>query len=134
VLILAGVAEAVPEEVDGAALPGHRDHLGDRRLQALVGIGDGELHAHQATGDEPTQELGPESFRLALAHLHADHLASAGLVHAMGDHQALAHDPAPVADLLDLGVEPQVGVAALERALPERLDLVIQALADARDL
>jgi len=31
VLILARVAEAVPEEVDGAALPGAAQRLGDRR-------------------------------------------------------------------------------------------------------
>jgi hypothetical protein len=33
-----------------------------------------------------------------------------------------AHDAAAVADLLDLGVEPQVGVAALERPVAEGVD------------
>ena len=37
-LLGAGVAEAVPEEVDGAALPGDAEHLRDRRLQPLMGI------------------------------------------------------------------------------------------------
>ena len=38
VLVLAGVAEAVPEEVNGAALPGAAENLCDRRLQAGVGV------------------------------------------------------------------------------------------------
>jgi hypothetical protein len=32
VLVAAGVAETVPQEVDGAALPGAREHPGDRRF------------------------------------------------------------------------------------------------------
>src|SRR5947209_849831 len=46
----------------------------------------------------------------------------------------LAHDPAAVADLLDLRVEEQVRVAAFERSLAERLDLLVEPLADPRDL
>jgi hypothetical protein len=38
VLVLAGVAEAVSEEVHGAALPGAAQHLRDRGLQGGVGI------------------------------------------------------------------------------------------------
>ena len=33
-----GVAKAIPEEVNSAALPRHAEHLRDRRLEALVGI------------------------------------------------------------------------------------------------
>jgi hypothetical protein len=39
-----------------------------------------------------------------------------------------------VAHLLDLGVEPEIGVAALERPVAEGVDLLVQTLADARDL
>src|SRR5215216_1581850 len=109
------MAEAVPEEVDAAALPRHAQHLRDRRLQSLVGVGDAELHAPQAAADQAAQELCPERLRLALADVEADHLAPSGLVHGVGDHQALALNAAAVADLLDLRVEPQVGIAALER-------------------
>jgi hypothetical protein len=52
----------------------------------------------------------------------------------VGDDHAPPHHPAPVTDLLDLGVEEQLGVAALERALAEGLDLVIEQSAAARDL
>ena len=71
---------------------------------------------------------------LALADVEADHLPVARLVHAVGEDQALAEDPAAVADLLHLRIQPQVGVGALERPLPKRVDLLVEALADPRDL
>src|SRR5262249_20908341 len=46
----------------------------------------------------------------------------------------LAHDTSRVSDLLHLRVEPQVRIRAAERTVAERLDLLIEALADARDL
>jgi hypothetical protein len=55
-------------------------------------------------------------------------------VHAVGEHERLAHDPAAVSDLLDLGVEPQVRVAALQRPVGEGVDLLVQPLADPGDL
>ena len=64
---------------------GAAEHLGDRRLQAGVGVGDGQLHAGQAAGDQAAQELAPERLGLGLADVEADHLAPAGLVHAVGD-------------------------------------------------
>ena len=55
-------------------------------------------------------------------------------MHTVGDHQRLVDHAAAVADLLDLGVEEQVRVAALQRPRPERVDVLIQRLADAADL
>ena len=107
---------------------GDAEHLRDRGLEPLVGVGDRQLHAGQAASDEPAQELGPEGLRVALADVERDHLAPARLVHAVGDHEALAHDAPAVSDLLDLRVEPEVGIAALERAGAERLDLLVEAL------
>ena len=130
----AGVAEAVSEEVHGAALPGAAEDLGDRGLQAGVGVGDGELDADQAARDQAREELGPERLGLGLADIDAEDLAPAGLVHAVGDHQRLVDHPAAVADLLDLGVQEQVRVAALQRPRPERLDVLIQRRADPADL
>ena len=46
----ADVAEHVAEEVDGAALPAAAQHLADRVLQALMGVGDAQLDAIQPTG------------------------------------------------------------------------------------
>jgi len=43
------VAEHVAQEMDGAPLPGTSEDRGDRVLQALMGIGDAQAHAAQAT-------------------------------------------------------------------------------------
>jgi len=134
VLVLAGVAEAVSEEVNGAALPGAPQDLGDRRLQAGVRVTDGELDADQAAFDEASEELCPERLGLGFADVDREDLASPALMDAVGDDERLVDHAAAVADLLDLGVEEQVGVAALQRPGPERLDVLVQRLADAADL
>ena len=48
-------------------------------------------------------------------------------MHRVGDHQALLAHAAALADLLDLAVEPDVRVAALERALAEHAHLLVQS-------
>jgi hypothetical protein len=48
VRVAPGVAEAVAEEVHGAALPRAPQHLGDRHLQPGVRVADGQLDADQA--------------------------------------------------------------------------------------
>jgi hypothetical protein len=55
-------------------------------------------------------------------------------VHAVGDDHAFALHAATVADLLDLGVQEQVDLAALQRARAERLDLLVQSGTDPADL
>ena len=50
------------------------------------------------------------------------------------DHHALTGDPAAIADLLDLRVNEQVRVTARKRSGAERLDLLVQAGANARHL
>jgi len=99
-----------------------------------VGVGDHELDPDQPTGHQPAQELAPEGLGLGLADIESDDLPPAGLVHAVGHDHALAHHASAVSDLLDLGVEEEVGVAALKRPRPEGLDLLVEAGADARDL
>jgi hypothetical protein len=136
VLVLAGLPETVSEEVHGAALPrraGAQDP-GDRCLQAGVRVADDQLAANQAAGDQIAQELRPERLGLGLADVQADDFAAAGLVDAVGDDHALPPDAAAVADLLDLRVDEQVWVAALQRPRAERLDLLVQAAADPADL
>ena len=115
-------------------LPGRSQHLADRLLEALVGVGDNQLHPGQPALDQVAQELAPEGLGFALAAVEPDHLAPARLVHAVRDHQALADDAAAVAHLLHLGIEPQVGIAALERAAAEGVDLFVETGADAGDL
>ena len=52
VLVLAGVATKVAEEVHGAALPWCAEHRRQRGLQAGVRVTDGQLHAEQAARHE----------------------------------------------------------------------------------
>jgi hypothetical protein len=134
VLILAGVAETVPEEVDRAALPAAAEDLGDRRLEAGMSVADRKLDADQTALDQPAQEVGPERLGLGLADIDRENLASAGVVDAVRDHQRLVDHAPAGADLLDLGVEEQVGVAALQRPGAKRLDVLVKRLADAADL
>ncbi len=99
-----------------------------------MGIGDRELDPDQPAPHQAAQKVAPKGLRFGLADVEADHLAAAGLVDAIGDHDALAANAAAVADLFDLGVEPQVWVAAVQGPGPERLDLLIEAGGDPRDL
>jgi hypothetical protein len=74
VLIAARVPQAVSEEVHRAALPGRAEDLGDRVLQSLVGVGDDQLHADQAAGDQRAHEVRPERLGLGGADVQADDL------------------------------------------------------------
>ena len=102
-------------------------------LQALVRVRDNQLHAGEATLDQAAEEVTPERLRLALAAVDPDHLAPPRLVHAVRDHQALPHDAAASPDLLDLRIQPQIRIAALERPRTEGVDLLVESRADARD-
>jgi len=66
--------------------------------------------------------------------LRDEDLAPPGLMHAVRDHQRLVDHAAAVAHLLDLGIEEQVRVAALQRSGPERLHVLVERLTDAADL
>ena len=109
-------------------------HLGDGLLEAGVGVGDASLTPSRPRARKRPQELAPERLGLGLAHVQADDLAAAGLVHAVGDHQRLVAHPARLADPLDLGVQPQVRVGALQGPLAEDPDLLVQAAAQPGDL
>jgi hypothetical protein len=124
----------VPDEMDRAALPWAAEHAGDGVLEALVRVADAQADAVEAAAAERAQELAPERLGLDLADVEADHLAPARFVHAVGDHDRLGTDVRAVADLLLLGIEPQVRVGALQRPLAEHLDLLIQAPAQPRHL
>ena len=80
------------------------------------------------------RELAPEHLGLRGADVEADDLPAARLVHGVGDHDARALNAAAVADLLDLGVDEQIRVAALQRPPTERRDLSIQERGDPADL
>src|SRR5829696_4129716 len=92
------------------------------------------MDANQPAGDQASEELGPERLGLGLADVDGEDLAPPALMHAVGDDERLVDHAAAVADLLDLGIEEQIRIAALQRPGPERLDVLIQRLADAADL
>ena len=103
-------------------------------FEALVGVRDAQPDARQPAGAQAAQELAPERLGLGLTDVDADDLPAAGLVHAIGDHQRLVAHPAGLADPLDLGVQPQVRVGALQGPLTEHPDLLVQAAAQPRHL
>ncbi len=133
-LIAPGMAETVAQEVHGAALPATAQDLRARGLQAGVRVADGELDADQAALDQSSEERGPERLGLGLADVDREDLPAAGLMDAVRDHQRLVDHAAAVADLLDLGIEEQVRIGALQRTRPERLHVLIERLTDAADL
>src|SRR4051812_38373557 len=99
-----------------------------------MGIADRELHADQAAGDQRPEEVAPEALGLGRADVEADDLAPPGLVDGVRDDDALARDAPAGADLLDLGVDEQIRVAALQRPLAERLHLLVEQPRDPTDL
>jgi hypothetical protein len=104
-------------------------------FRALVLVGDHQLDAREAPREEPAQQLAPEGPGLRGPHVQGDHLAVARLVHGIGHDQGLAaHAPVGPAHPLHLGVQPQIGIATLERPLAEGRHLLIQGGADPRDL
>ncbi len=70
VLGLGDVPAQVAQKVDGAALPGGPKNLRERGLQAWMGVGDGELDADQAAGDQAPEEGAPERLGLGRADVH----------------------------------------------------------------
>src|SRR5436305_3463236 len=128
------MTETIAQEMHGAALPWAAKQLRQRDLQSRMSIADGVLHAEQAALDQAAQKLAPEHLGLGLADVKADDLSPAGLVHRMCDHHALARHTAAITNLLDLRVNKQIRIAALKRAGPECLDLLVKASADPQNL
>jgi hypothetical protein len=92
------------------------------------------MDTDQTALDQTAQEFGPERLGLGLADIDREDLAPAGLMDAMGDDQRLVDHAAAVADLLDLRIQKQIRVHALQRPRPERLHVLIERPADAADL
>jgi hypothetical protein len=64
----------------------------------------------------------------------ADDLPPAGLMNTVGDNERLVLDAPAVADLLHLGIQPQIDVVALQRPIQERADLLVELGADPADV
>ena len=110
------MGHGVAHEMDPAALPRGAQHFSDGGLQALVRIGDDQLHAPQAAMAEAAQELDPERLGLAVANAHAQHLAPSVGVDRDGNDDGDRNDVmvAPGADIG--GVQPEIGPFALDGA------------------
>src|SRR5690606_9428772 len=108
VLALGHVGQRVPHEVDAAALPGGAHDAGYSALEALMGIGDDQLHAREAAPDKVLQEVGPEDLGFRRPDMQADDLAPALGVDGHGDYCGNADDPPALAHLEIGGIEPEV--------------------------
>jgi hypothetical protein len=94
VLSLRYVGQRVPHEVDPAALPGGVDDAGDGGLEALVSIGDDQLHTLESAANEVAEEGRPERLGLAGADVEADDLALALGIDRDRYYRGDADDPA----------------------------------------
>ncbi len=118
----AGVGQRVAHEVNAAALPGGDENLRDRRLSALVGVGDDQLHSAQAAPGKLVQERRPECLGLRWADVLAEHFAPAiALTPTATDTMR----PPRLADLQVGGVDPQIRPVALDRPVEKSLDPLV---------
>ena len=134
VLAFRHMGQGVAHPVDSAALPGRAQYPGDRLLEALVGIGDDQLHALEATADQGLEEAGPKGFRFGRADLKPDDLTPAVGVDRDGDYRRHRDDP-PALALLEIGgVQPEIGPFAFQGPLQEGLHPLVDVLAELGDL
>ena len=94
-----GMSERVAHEVHAAPLPSRAEHLRDRRLDALMSVGDDELHAPEAAPGELPQERDPEGLGFGGTDVHAENLAPAVTVDADRDDHRDRDDAAILAHL-----------------------------------
>ena len=133
-LRVACVGHRVAHEMHPAALPGRVQHLGDGRLQAIMGVGDDQLHAPQAAVAQTAQKLRSERLGFAVPGGHAEHLAAAVGVDAHRDNDG-NRDDALVTPGANIGrIEPQIRLLALNRPVQEGLHPFVDVLAEPRDL
>ena len=115
-------------------MPGGAQGPGDRLLEALVGVGDDQLHALQAAPDQGLEEAGPERLGLRGTDLEPDDLTPAVRVDREGDYRRYRDDAAALALLQVGGVKPQIGPLALQRPIEEGVDPLVNVLAELGDL
>ncbi|MCY1301914.1 hypothetical protein D3C81_1787200 [compost metagenome] len=119
------MGEGVAHEVHPTALPGRLQHLGHSGLEALMGIGDHQLHSAQATAHQTTQEVRPERLGFRGADAHAEDFAHTIGIHRHGDYHRDRDDP-PGLPYLDVsGIDPQVGPVALDGPVEEGMHALI---------
>ena len=117
-----------------AALPGGAEDAGDGVAQAVVGIGDDELDALQAASHQALEEARPKRLSLAGPNAEADDFTPAVGRHRHGDYRRDRDDPSAIADLQVGRIEPKIRPVALERAIKDGVDAVVDFLAELGDL
>ena len=132
--LLAGMGQQVAHEVDAAPLSSCAEDPGRGGLQALVVVGDHQLHAAQAAAGEAAQEPGPEGLGLGRADRHAEDLAPALVVDRDRDGHRDRYDAPGLAHLQIGRIQPEIGPVTLQRPVEEALDLVVDLAAQPGDL
>ncbi len=118
----------------GAALVGRLgEHLRDRPDHARRLVADDHPHAAKAAGPQPGQEVPPALRRLREALRGPDDLAVAVVVDPDGHHDGHVLVGASPAALQVYPVDVDVGVGAVERAVPPLLDRGERLLVEVRD-
>ena len=117
-----------------APLPGGAEHAGDRVAQAVIGIGDHQLDALEATLDQALQESRPERLGLRGTDGEPDDLASTFGRDRHGDDRCHRDDAAAIAHFEVSGVEPQIRPFTLDRAIEEGVDPLVDVFAQLGNL
>ena len=74
---LADMGQGVAHPVNAASLPGRANDPADGGLEALVGVGDDQLHPAQVAAHQALEEGGPEGLGLGGTDMQPDDLALA---------------------------------------------------------
>jgi hypothetical protein len=99
-----------------------------------MGIGDHQLDPSEAALHQALEEGRPECLRFGGTDPEADDLAAAVGVGGDGYYRGHRDDAAALAHLEVSGIEPEIGPVALERAVEEGADPLVDLLAELRDL
>src|SRR3712207_3277578 len=114
--------------MNAAPLPCRAEHAGNGGLEPLVRVGDDQLDALQPAPDQAPEKAGPEGLRLRRPDVQPDDLAPALGIAGHGDYGRHRDDP-PTLALAQVGrVEPEIRVVALQLALEESADPLIDLL------
>ena len=127
-------ARTLRTKCNATSLPCRAEHPRDRGTQALVRVGDHQLHAAQTATRESAQELGPERFGLARSDSEPQNLPAPLGVAAHCDDPRGRYDASGAAHL-DVGrIEPQIWPLALDGTLQEGIHPLVDLRAQPRHL
>ena len=126
--------ECIAQKVNLAALPRAAEDLSGRSFEALVRVGDHELHPTQPSARERAQKARPERLRFRRSDLKPKNLVHAVGVHTHGDYYGDRHNPPGLAHLQVRRIDPQVRPVALDRTIEKRTHPLVDLPTQPRDL